>query len=272
MGYVGLALSELGAGKPAEAAATWQKLHELDPAAVSAAAVGLADLALYEGRTVDAKSILESGVAADLAMKNSDGAGRKLAMLAEVLLLTGRPAAAIASAERALATSTDGAVSVSAALVLARAGERKKALAVAGAQEKELEADPQMYGKVIRAAVELQAKRYREAIGLLKEAQKNANSWPVHRELATAYLEAGSFAEADTEIEICLKRKGEATAVFLDEVPTYRLYPPLYYDLGRAREGLKSPGAAEAFRTYLGLAADPGDPRVSDARKRLGGG
>jgi len=29
----------------------------------------------------------------------------------------------------------------------------------------------------------------------------------------------------------------EATAVFLDDVPTYRLFPPVYYYLGRAQEG-----------------------------------
>ena len=272
MGYVGLGISELGAGKPAQAAATWKKLGELGPSAASSSAVGLADVALFEGRVADARAILEPAIEADLAEKNADGAGRKLTMLAEAHLLSGKTAPAVAAAERALATSSDDAVAVSAALVLARAGERKKALAVAEAQEKKLEADPQMYGKVIRASAERQAKNYREAIALLKDAQKLANSWLVRRELASAYLQAGSFAEADTELEICLKRKGEATAVFLDEVPTYRLYPPVLYDLGRAREGLKSPGAAEAFKSYLGLATGPDDPRVADAKKRLGGG
>ena len=272
MGYVGLGISELGAGKPAQAAATWKKLGELGPSAASSSAVGLADVALFEGRVADARAILEPAIEADLAEKNADGAGRKLAMLAEAHLLSGKTAPAVAAAERALATSSDDAVAVSAALVLAKAGERKKALAVAEAQEKKLESDPQMYGKVIRASAERQAKNVREAIALLKDAQKLANSWLVRRELASAYLEAGSFAEADTELEICLKRKGEATAVFLDEVPTYRLYPPVLYDLGRAREGLKSPGAAEAFKSYLGLATGPDDPRVADAKKRLGGG
>src|SRR5437899_6623441 len=43
-----------------------------------------------------------------------------------------------------------------------------------------------------------------------------------------------------SELEACLKRRGEATAAFLDEQPTYRLFPPLYYYIGRAQEGLKS--------------------------------
>ncbi len=270
-GFVGLAIAQLGAGKPDEAVATWMKLGELGPSAASQAATGLADVALYEGRVADALAILEPGIKADLDRKDADAAGRKLTMLAETQLLLGKTAPAVAAAERARATSRDEFVGVGAALVLAGAGERAKALAVAEELEKKLESDPQMYAKVIRAAAERRAKKYPEALALLKDAQKLADSWLVHRELASTYLEAGSFAQADTELEVCLKRRGEATAVFLDEMPTYRLFPPLYYDRGRALEGLKSPGAAEAFRTYLGFLKGDGDPRAADARKRAGG-
>jgi tetratricopeptide (TPR) repeat protein len=271
-GFVGLAMAQLGAGKAEEAEATWKKLAELGPAAASVAAMGLADLALYQGRVADAQAILEAGVKADLERKDADAAARKLTTLAEALLIAGKNASAVAAAERALKTSGDEFVGVGAALVFAEAGERAKALAVAEGLEKKLESDPQMYAKVIRAAVERRAKKYPEALALLKDGQKLADSWLIHRELARTYLEAGAFAQADTELDVCLKRRGEATAVFLDEVPTYRLFPPLYYDLGRTREGLKSPGAAEAFRTYLGFLKGDGDPRAADAKKRLGAG
>ena len=270
-GFIGLAIAQLGAGKPEEAAATWKKLEELGPASASAAATGLADLALYEGRVADAQVILDAGAKADLGRKDADAAARKLTMLAEALLLTGKTAPAVAAAERARSTSQDEFVGIAAALVFAAAGERSKALAVAEGLEKRLEADAQMYAKVVRAAVERRAKKYPEALALLKDAEKLADSWLVRRELASTYIDAGSFAEADTELDVCLKRRGEATAVFLDEVATYRLFPPLYYDRGRAREGLKSPGAAEAFRTYLGYVKGEGDPRAADAKKRVGG-
>jgi len=270
-GFVGLAMSQLAAGHAEEAAATWRKLAELGPSQASVATMGLADLALYQGRLADAQTILEPAVKADLDLKDSDGAGRKLSTLAEVLLLGGKKGPAVAAADRALKTSTDDAVAVSAALVLAAAGEKEKALAVAAAQEKKLEADPQMYGKLIRAAVSRQAKDYRGALVLLKDAQALADSWPVRFERARTYLEAASFAEADTELEICMKRKGEGTAAYLDEVPTLRLLPVLYFYQGLAREGLKSPGAADAFKTYLSLATGSGDPRVAEARQKLGG-
>jgi len=87
--------------------------------------------------------------------------------------------------------------------------------------------------------------------------------------LGRAYLEAGAYAEADSELEICLKRRGEATALFLDESPTYYLFPPVYYYLGRAQEALKSPAASESYKTFLATKKSVDkDPLVVDARHR----
>ena len=89
-----------------------------------------------------------------------------------------------------------------------------------------------------------------------------------------AYLELGAFPEAHEEFERCLKRRGEAAALFVDEVPTWRFFPPVHYYLGRAQEGLKSPAAADSYRAFLAIKqkADPGtDLLVDDARRRLAG-
>jgi hypothetical protein len=67
-----------------------------------------------------------------------------------------------------------------------------------------------------------------------------------------------------------LKRRGEATALFLDESPTYHLFPPVYYYLGRAQEGLKSPAAADSYKTFLAMKEKAEhDPLVADARRHL---
>ena len=115
----------------------------------------------------------------------------------------------------------------------------------------------------------MKRRNYRDAIARLKEARKLADSWLVRYDLGRAYLEAGSFAEADAEFDVCVKRRGEAAAVYLDEVPTFRVFPPVYYYLGRAREGLKSPGAADAFKTFLGFQTGEGGALAADARRRL---
>jgi hypothetical protein len=84
-------------------------------------------------------------------------------------------------------------------------------------------------------------------------------------------MQNGSFTEADSEFELCLKRRGEASAVFLDDVPTLRLVPPVYYFLARAQEGLKSPAAAESYRTFLKMQPDGSSELITDARHRLEG-
>ena len=271
LAYVGLALSELGAGRPEQALATWNRLAATGPAGASSAAAGLADLALYQGRIGDARKLLETAIEADVAAKNTEEAARKLTTLAEAELASGQAARAIAAAERATGMSEDLAVVVSAARVLIEAGEEKKALAAAAQLAARLEPDPQMYAALLQGEADLKRRNYRDAIARLKEARKLADSWLVRYDLGRAYLEAGSFAEADAEFDACVKRRGEAAAVYLDEVPTFRVFPPVYYYLGRTREGLKSPGAAEAFQTFLGFQTGEGGPLAADARRRLAG-
>jgi len=89
-------------------------------------------------------------------------------------------------------------------------------------------------------------------------------------DLGRAYLDAGAFTEASSEFDACLNRRGEATSVFLDDIPSYHLLPAVYYYQGRARQGLGSAGAAESYQTFLDIKAKgAGDPLVGDARKRL---
>jgi eukaryotic-like serine/threonine-protein kinase len=81
----------------------------------------------------------------------------------------------------------------------------------------------------------------------------------------------GAFSEASSEFDICMKRRGEAAAIFLDDVPSYHLYAPVLYYQGLAHEGLKSPDAAQYFKQFLAIKAKgAGDPMIADARRRLG--
>jgi hypothetical protein len=58
--------------------------------------------------------------------------------------------------------------------------------------------------------------------------------------------------------------------VFLDDEPSWRYFAPVYYYLGRAREGLQSPSAVEEYRNYLKIREKAAnDPLAADAQKRL---
>jgi tetratricopeptide (TPR) repeat protein/predicted Ser/Thr protein kinase len=264
----GLALAQFAAGERDASLATWKKLEVTD---ASSAAEGLADVAMYDGRLADAAAMLEKAVDADVAAKDSDAAARKLMVLAEIALARGQGPKAVALAERARGLSTEEMVLFGAGSLFAAAGDDKRALATAAELDRRLAAEPQMFAALVRGEVERKRHNLREAIGHIREAAKQADSWLGRFALGRVYLEGAAFTEANAEFEACVKRRGEATDLFLDAVPTYRLYAPVSYYLGRTYEGLKSPEAAESYKTFLETQAkaDAGDPLVEDARKRL---
>jgi tetratricopeptide (TPR) repeat protein len=264
--YVAMALSHFALGRTADAEAAYRKLEAVGAVGASMAAIGLADLALYEGRRADAIAILEKGVAADLANKyGSSAAAIKLSAIAAA-----RRSAEAAGRALAQAAGKQPGAEFAAARTLLEAGQEAKAMAVASQMGALLAPEPQAYAKLLEGEAQLRKGNAREAIRIFEDAKKLADTWLGHLDLGRAYLEAGAFTEASSELDVCLQRKGEATAVFLDEVPTYRYLPPVYYYRARVQEGLKSAGAAESYKTFLSIMAkaDEGDPMVADARKR----
>ena len=104
--YVALALAELGRGETDATIKTYESLRAVSSWGASLAATGLADLALYQGRLDDARSLLERGIAGDRAAGNEGEAARKLIYSAHVDLAAGRPGAAVESVTEALAART----------------------------------------------------------------------------------------------------------------------------------------------------------------------
>jgi tetratricopeptide (TPR) repeat protein len=150
-------------------------------------------------------------------------------------------------------------------------GEFAKAQKLATSLSAALSSEAQAYGKIVQGLIGLKRKDTNEAIRLITAANNLLDTWIGHYDLGRAYLEAGAFTEADSEFDTCLKRKGEAIELFMDNVPTYAYFPPVYYDEGRAREGLKSQGFADFYKTYLGIRGQSTeDPLAADIRHRLG--
>ena len=68
---------------------------------------------------------------------------------------------------------------------------------------------------------------------------------------------------------ICSDRRGEATALFLDDMPTYRYLATLPYWTARAEQGLGMQSASmQGFEQFLTL-RPVGGPLADDARQRL---
>ena len=269
--YLALAESQLGLSQMAQAAETYHKMEKMDALGSSLAASGLADVAAYEGRYADAMRILEQGVAADLAAKNNDNAAEKLAALAQLHLLRGQKASAVAASIRALSMSQSVPVRVLAARTLVAAGEVAKAQKIAEGLGAEVQPEAQGYGKIIRGDIALQRGDKTDALKMFTEATQLLDTWIGRFDLGRAYLEAGQFVEADSEFDRCMKRRGEALEIFIDNVPTIAYFPSVYYYQGRVREGLHSPGFAESYHTYLSIRGQAGeDPLLADIHHRLG--
>ena len=269
--YVPFALSQLAQGSVSRAVEAYKKLETLGSMGASLAATGLADIAVYEGRLKDATGFLEQGIAFDLKNDWAYNAADKEVMLAQSLFSQGKKELALQAAERALRTNRNSEVVFSAAQLFLDAGQVEKSRALAGELGKKIEPEPLVYAKLIGGQMSLARGDKPSTIKILQEAQELLDTWLGRFLLGRAYLEAEAYAEAHSEFELCLKRDGEAASVFINDLPTYRYFPPVYYYLGRAQEGLGSEAAAESYQKFLKIKekADPGDPLMEDARKRL---
>jgi tetratricopeptide (TPR) repeat protein len=270
-GVLPLAFAQVLQGLVPQATATYQQLAAIDEQGASYTASGLGDLALYEGRFGDADRILERGAAADLAAKNPDRAAAKFAAIGYARVLRGAKGPAIAAAEKALANSQAVKIRFLAARVFLAAGAAARAGTLSAGLGEELQPEPQAYALIIDGLTAVQNGNPRRAIKELTEANTLFDTWLGHFDLGRAYLEAGAFPQADAEFDRCLKRRGEAVSLFLDEEPTYGYFPPVYYYQGRVKEGLNSTKSADSYRAYLDIRGrSTEDPLVPDARKRAG--
>jgi tetratricopeptide (TPR) repeat protein len=269
--FVTQALSLVALGRPAEARTAYEALAATGGSGATFAAAGLADLAHYDGRLSDAAAILNESIDTLLAAKITAAAAQRRVALAEVRLAQADPSAAAREAELAVRGTESDVVRAGAGLVLAAAGRAAQAETLANILDDNLEADPQAFGRLVRAEMALHAGQGRAAVEQAREAQKLADTWMGRVILGRAYLALKAYPEAYSEFEVALNRKGEAAAVYLDDVPTYRHLAPVHYYMGLAQQGLRSPAAMESFRTFVALKqnGDAQDIVLADARRRL---
>ena len=267
-GYLVEAFARLGLEQTDAAAEAY---HNLEKSLPSDSATGLADLAAYEGRYSDAVKILEKGIEQDLSgnKPDKDAAGTKYWMLAHVQLLRKQNAAALTAAKLALDNNKGFQTRLIAGQVYAALGEEAKARDLASGLANELQIEPQADAKLIEGELAMKKGDGRGAVKIFTDANNLMDTWMGRFDLGQAYLQIEQYPNADSEFDRCIKRRGEATSLFLD-LATYGYFPPVYYYQGRAREGMKTPGYADSYKKYLsirGRAAE--DPLLADIKRRV---
>jgi tetratricopeptide (TPR) repeat protein len=270
--YLPLAAARFAAGDHAGMREAYERMRATGGAGASLAVDGLADAAMYEGRLADAGGVLADALAADEKRGARDAAARRLASLAELHALAGRNQDAVAAARRAVSLVRDHAVLVRAALVFAHAGGPADALAIARELAADFQPQRRAYAAVIEGEMARGAGRLVDAGDHYTRAIEMADLWMARYLRGVTWAQAERHPQAIAELEESLqKRRGEAVALFLDDVPTFRVLAPGTYWLARAQDGLgTAASAAENYRKFLALRPEsPRDPLVVDAQKRL---
>jgi tetratricopeptide (TPR) repeat protein len=259
-----LSRNELDAAK-----AAYQDMVQTGESGASHGNLGLADLEIYRGNYGEAISLLEAGVATDLESGNQRAASTKYIALAEAHVLNDDPKEkALEALDSALAISTGLSQRVGAALNYIALGEANLAREIAAELSSSLQPQSRAYGAMITGMLYSEEGQHVEALDTLMRATQLSDFWLVRFKLGKAYLSAGSFAEALDEFNSCEARRGEASAVFLDDLPTWRYVADLPYWRARAQQEIgMSHAARESYRIYLTLRAD--GPLARDARERM---
>jgi tetratricopeptide (TPR) repeat protein/tRNA A-37 threonylcarbamoyl transferase component Bud32 len=268
--YLPVAMSAVAAGDIPRARATYEQVKQAGNSGASLGALGTADLAMYQGRYDEAISILPAAVKRDQEQQNILGAAAKLVALAEAYQARSNDSAGQTAITQARALLPQENVLVPMARMFIAAKRTDEARKIASELAQRLPAQSRAYAKMIEGEIAIADQKFVEAVDALNAAQKLADRWLVRYALGLAYFHGGHFPEAVSEFEKCRERRGEVTAVFLDDLPTVHYYPPLLYWLARAREAQKL-DARSQFEEFLRIREGAtGDPLVEDARRRLG--
>jgi tetratricopeptide (TPR) repeat protein len=271
--FLPVALANLFNGDLEEARATYERVESVSALGRSLGRLGRADLLMYRGRFREALPLLQEGIADDEKAGNTNLLGRQYVALSENLLALGQTARAVAAAQKAAGISEHESVLFPSALVLVGARRDSEAEKIAATMENTLQSQMIAYAQLVRAAIALRESRLAAAVDLFRDSLKRRDTWMGRLMLGRLYVETKRYTEAIGELDVAMKRSGEAGDVFFYDFPTARYLPPLYYYLGRAQEALGSADAKKNYKSYVDIrgSADPQDPLVLDARKRIGG-
>jgi len=267
--WLPIAMNELAKGDIEAAGQAYDAMADASSRGALTAALGQADIALFVG---DAHAAIES-VRNGIELSEAAGSQYYLAthyiVLAEAYLAAGSEAEASTTMATALETSGGLSRQVPAALMYLETGDTAKAVEIAANLGASLQPQSRAYGSLITASIALQNKDYVAAIDTLTAGIGFADLWLLRFTLGRAYLEAGFFAEAHDEFTSVSERHGEATSVFLDDLPTYRYLSTLPYWQARAEQQLGMSDAAQQHYADFIERRPENDPLASDARQRM---
>jgi tetratricopeptide (TPR) repeat protein len=237
--------------------------------------LGLADASIYSGRFESARRDL-IGTAEELI----EGGNRYLATTvyaatADSYGAEGRLLEAVSAAEDGLSLLTEREsgrmypVDTVAALHYVNAQRFEDASSIANSFGESASSEDRAIGLTLEGLIKLHRQEHDSAIQSFHSALQVTDLWLAHFMLGRAYLASGSYEKALDEFQLCHARRGEAMAMFLDDIPTYRMIVPLKYWTAQAQAGLGlTSDAISNLEGFLELRPNGGQ-YVSEARDLL---
>ena len=96
------------------------------------------------------------------------------------------------------------------------------------------------YAGIVTAEIAMRRGDVASAVSTLQDIAERTDFWLAHFILGTAYAQAQRYDEAVGQFEMCSTRRGEATMLFMDDMPTIRYLSALQDWTSRARAGVMS--------------------------------
>lgn len=238
LAYLPVAMADLADGDFEAARGSYQAMAALDERAASLASTGLADIELLRGDYPAAVELLTAAIAVDEAAGTAGGQADKLVALAQAYHGLGETGPALQALARALDISTALSHRVSAARLYVKLGDLPAANAIALELANKLQVESRAGAELIRGNMLLAEGEVIEAVDAFRASLAKSDTWLARFDLGRAYFMAGSYVEALSEFEACQRRIGEASAIFLDDIPTFHYTAPLQTWFTNSREKL----------------------------------
>jgi len=262
--YLPLAMANLAKGDVEAAKTAYGQMAAAGEQFVALSVLGLADIDLYFGDYAAAEARLSTTI-------EQGATARHRITLAESLLDRGDAAASAAAAREATTLSDADAVWIPAAMMAIERRDVDEARVVTDELTRRGDPKARAYGRMLEGLMLEAEGRSTDAIFALRDAIDIADLWLIRLEIGKAYLRAGSYTQALDEFTALGLRRGEATALFFDDQPTYRYVSELSYWRGRVREALgNEPAARQNYEEFLVLRPQ-GGVLADDAAERLAG-
>jgi tetratricopeptide (TPR) repeat protein len=267
--WLPVAMNALDSGDIDAARKAYGNMAKAGTYGASTAKLGLADAELFFGYGDAARDVLPEAIDTDLQAGNNYGAAVKQMVLAETHLERGDKAAARQAAAEGVQLVSSDATLVPAALIYLSSGDKEEALHTASVLAEKLSPQSRAYADLIKSLTLAGSGDYVAAIEKLTAALDRADLWLIRFYLGRAYFDGGFYVEALDEFTAASERRGEATALFLDDLPTYHYAATVHYWLGRAQAELGMTDAAvQNFQAFIAQRSDK-DPLAADARERI---